>query len=140
MDDVEVWEPASGAWRSLPPLDAVNVYRSRSSGSLLTDSRFAVFGGHIIGVEDEGVTWSCKALVLDNGAERWESLPRMLETRADFACEAVGGCVIVAGGASNDVDSGVLSSTEVYEEATGVWWQLPCNLPQAMVDMGSALL
>ena len=61
----------------------------------------------------------------------------MLEARYAFACAALGGCVIVAGG--RDADK-ALSSVEVYEEATGVWRMLPCDLPQALAEMGSALL
>jgi len=107
---------------------------------MLSDSRFAVFGGRYYHANDSSfVTMaSCQALVLDNGAERWEPLPPMLEARAAFACAAVGGCVIVAGGHDNNYTG--LSSAEVYEEATGVWRRLPCNLPRAVCYMASAVL
>ena len=102
---------------------------------MLSDGRVAVFGGAI------NLLWgtleSCEALVLDIGDERWEPLLPMLEARADFACAAVGGCVIIAGGCNNSTR---LASAEVYEEATGVWRQLPCKLPRALAGMGSALL
>ena len=81
---------------------------------------------------------SCEALVLDSGAERWEPLPPMLEARGAYACAAVGGCVIVASG--DGIGGASLSSVEVYEEATGVWRRLPCDLPRALAGMGSALL
>ena len=103
---------------------------------MLSDGRFAVFGG----VDRFGMRHaSCEALVLDSGAERWEPLPPMLEARAGFACEALGGCVVVAGG-HGQTNPALLSSAEVYEEATGVWRRLPCDLPRALLGMGSALL
>ena len=110
---------------------------------MLSDSRFAVFGGRYYHANGGFVTTgSCEALVLDNGAERWEPLPPMLEARADCASAAVGGCVIVAGG--GDDNNTILSSAEVYEEAgekeEGAWRRLPCDLPRGLAGMGSALL
>ena len=135
LDSAEAWEPSSGAWRSLPGMGTA---RDEISGCMLTDGRFAVFGGmNWSGYNEEydqaAHTESCEALVLDNGSERWEPLPPMLEARSGFVRAAVGGCVIVAGGHG-------LSSAEVYEEATGVWRRLPCDLPRAMSRMSSALL
>jgi hypothetical protein len=112
-------------WRELPN---VSVSRESTAGCLLSDVRFAVFGGE----EGEGVeTASCEVLTLD-GDERWEPLPPMLEARSGFLCAAVGGCVIVAGG----------TAMEVYEEALGRWRRLPCNLPHDgdLCRTGSALL
>jgi hypothetical protein len=78
-------------WRELPNM---SVRRFGAAGCLLSDGRFAIFGGD----NDSGeTTASCEALTLD-GDERWQQLPPMLETRCGFTCVAVGGCVIVAGG------------------------------------------
>ena len=137
QESAEVWEPSRGAWREL---EEMAKRRFGGSGCLLSDGRrFAVFGGWGGQGDGDGSTLleSCEALVLDIGAERWEPLAPMLEARHAFACAAVGGCVIVAGGSSDDLDP---SSAEVYEEATGVWRRLPCNLPRATGYMGSALL
>jgi len=129
---VEVWELSRGVRRWLPGMVS---RRFMCSGCMLIDGRFAVFGG----MEDNGtVHASCNALVLVSGAERWEPLPPMLEGRVAFTCVAVGACVIVAGG--RGIGDALLSSADVYEEATGVWRRLPCDLPRAMSDMGSALL
>ena len=113
--------------------------RCGSSECLLTDDRSAVIGGFGIDHVDGsvGTLGTCEALVRDNGAERWEPLPPMLEARANFACAAVGGCVIVVGG--HGQTGPALSSAEVYEEATGVWRRLPCVMPRALANMGSAL-
>ena len=135
LDSAEVWEPSSGAWRSLP---GMGTPREQSSGCLMSGDRFAVFGGQNDVDGSLGILGSCQTLVLDNGAERWEPLPHMQEARAAFACAAVGGGVVVAGGRHSGNTK--LSSVEVYEEATGVWRRLPCDLPRAMADMGSAPL
>ena len=99
---------------------------------MLSDGRFAVFGG-----EDdyERVTKSCEVLTLDGGGERWDPLPPMHEARMGFACAAIGGCVIVAGGEGS-------VTAEVYEEALGRWRRLPCNLPYEveLFCTGSALM
>jgi hypothetical protein len=62
----------------------------------------------------------------------------MHEARTAFACEAIGGCVIVAGGSGNGVAR--LRTVEVYEEAVGRWRMLPCSLHTDFIWMaGSAL-
>jgi hypothetical protein len=62
----------------------------------MSDGRFAVLGGYSY---PYGVpTSSCEALAFDDDAAHWAPLPPMHDTRGRFACWAVGGCVIVAGG------------------------------------------
>jgi hypothetical protein len=46
----------------------------------------------------------------------------MHEPRWGFACAAIGGCVIVAGGVGS-------TTAEVYEEGLGRWRRLPSSLP-----------
>jgi hypothetical protein len=122
-------DDAAWRWRELPHM---SVRRDRAAGCVLSDGRFAVFGGKD---GDAVKTASCEVLTLD-GVERWEPLPPMREARSDFVCVAVGGCVIVAGG------YGSTTVVEVYEEALGRWRRLPCNLPQGGGSswMGSALM
>ena len=100
---------------------------------MLSDSRFAVFGGYT--GNSAMVTASCEVLTLDGAIERWDPLPPMQEAREGFACAAIGGCVIVAGGEDS-------ITVEVYEEALGRWRRLPCNLPHdgQLRRMGSALM
>jgi hypothetical protein len=90
--------------------------RCGGKGCVLSDGRFAVFGGRF--------TASCEVLTLDGDGERWAPLPPMRVARDGFACAAIGGCVIVAGG----IDSS-MAAAEVYEEALGRWRRLPCKLP-----------
>jgi hypothetical protein len=118
-------------WRELP---GMSVARLGCSGCVLSDGRFAVFGGLTDVVAGTSTTTtSCEVLTLDEDDERWEPLPPMHTARRGFACAAVVGCVIIAGG-----DAG--GTVEVYEEALGRWRRLPCSLPHGIRWMGSALM
>ena len=130
----EMWgAPVQGAldaawsWRQLP---AMGVARYNCCGCVMSDGRFAVLGGWSDG---GGVTSSCEALAISNDGEHWEPLLPMHDARRSFACAAVAGCVIVAGGWGR-------SSAEVYDEELGRWLRLPFNLPHDLSHMGSALL
>jgi hypothetical protein len=104
-------------WRQLPHM---RFHLFGAAGCVLSDGRFAVFGG--MNINAVGAT-SCEALILD-GTERWEPLPPMREPRNNFTCAAVGGCVIIAGSSGS-------TTVDVYEQALGRWRRLPCNLPHA---------
>jgi hypothetical protein len=99
---------------------------------VLSDGRFAVFGGMDT---NSAVSSSCEALTLDADDERWDVLPSMHEARREFACAAIGGCVIVAGGVGS-------ITAEVYEEGLGRWRRLPCSLPFdiELYSTGSAVM
>ena len=127
------WPPVQGApdaawnWRQLP---ATSVARHGCSGCVMSDGRFAALGGADIG----GVaTSSCEVLAIGDDDEHWEPLLPMHDARYHFACAAVAGCVIVAGGYGH-------SSAEVYDEVLGRWLRLPRDLPHNLYGMGSALL
>ena len=81
-------------------------------------------------------TSSCEALTLGDD-EHWTPLPPMHDTRTHFACAAVAGCIIVAGG-----EYPRRKSAEVYDEVLGRWLRLPHDLPHdgGLSMMGSALL
>jgi hypothetical protein len=98
-------------------------------GCVMSDGRFAVLGGYGIGASLS----SCEALVVGATAH-WVSLPLMHDSRAQFACAAVAGCVIVAGGRGR-------TSAEVYDESRNRWLRLPHGLPYyTLQSMGSVLL
>jgi hypothetical protein len=102
------------------------------SGCVMSDGRFAVLGGML----SNGVpTASCEALVVDDGDTHWEPLPPMHAARDFFACGAVAGCVIVAGGLN-------FKSAELYDVELNRWLRLPRDLPyeSSLAFMGSALL
>jgi hypothetical protein len=126
----EVWgPPEQGAhttawtWTQLPNM---SVGRYDCSGCVMSDGRFAVLGGG-------GDMSSCEALTLGDGAH-WRPLPSMHDSRDNFACTAVAGCIIVAGGYNRQ-------SAEVFDEALGRWLRLPHDLPYVGRQvMSSALL
>jgi hypothetical protein len=129
----EVWGPpvqeapdAAWTWRQLP---AMGVGHFGCRGCVMSDGCFAVLGGHTNGV----VTSSCEALSIGDDDEHWVPLPPMHDSRDSFACAAVTGCIIVAGGRHR-------KSAEVYDEVRGRWLRLPCDLPHAVGYVGSALL
>jgi hypothetical protein len=136
LSSAEVWgAPAQGpldaacSWRELP---AMSAGRYGCCGCVMSDGRFAVLGGSSY---PNGVQMSsCEALVIVGDAH-WEPLPDMHHSRRFFACGAVAGCVIVAGGLGR-------TSAEVYDEELNRWLRLPCDLPYeySLYSMGSAVL
>jgi hypothetical protein len=120
---------ASWQWTDLP---SMIVARYDSSACVMSDGRFAVFGGY----SSTSTLSSCEVLTLVGSDVRWNPLPSMHQARRGKpACAAIGGCVIVG--------SGVGSPTvEVYEEGLRQWRRLPCNLPDSAGKywMGSASL
>jgi hypothetical protein len=143
LSSVEVCEPPAlgamdAAWtrRELPEMSAA---RDGCGGCVMSDGRFAVLGGDDAYGEPLS---SCEVLVLGHD-EHWEVLPPMHEARSCFACAAVAGCIMVAGGYGLTPNGEVhLRSAAVFDEVLGRWLQLPCDLPYngGLMAMGSALL
>jgi hypothetical protein len=119
---------AAWSWRELP---AMSAGRHACCGCVMSDGRFAVLGGKSNGAPAS----SCEALAFDDGDAHWVPLPPMHDSRSFFACGAVDGCVIVAGGRGR-------KSAEVYDEELNRWLRLPCDLPydSSLADMGSTVL
>jgi hypothetical protein len=88
---------------------------------------------------------SCEVLTVGDD-EHWEMLPPMHDSRTQFACAAVAGCIVVAGGRGGRAPQAGLwdrvRSVEVFDEACDRWVFLPCDLPHnaGLTAMGSALL
>jgi hypothetical protein len=131
----ELWKPpeqgkadAALSWRELA---AMSAGRYGCCGCVMSDGRFAVLGGESNNGDPMS---SCEALVIDGDAH-WEPLPPMHDSRRLFACGAVAGCIIFAGGR-------YFNSAEVYDEELNRWLRLPCDLPyeSSLADMGSAIL
>ena len=105
----------------------------------MSDGRFAILGGTDANLHPLS---SCEVLVVGHD-EHWEVLPPMHEARSCFACAAVAGCIIVAGGGGLTPNGEVLlRSAEVFDEVLGRWLKLPCDLPYngGLMGPGSALL
>jgi hypothetical protein len=118
---------AAWTWKALP---AMSAGRHSCSGCVLSDGRFAVIGSRT----NSDLTSSCEVLSLVHDGI-WEPLPPMHDLRLRFACVAVAGCIIVAGGYPHG------RSAEVFDEELGRWLRLPCALPHAggLLYMGNAL-
>lgn len=129
LSAVEIFEPPTEdspdiawCWRSLPDM---SIPRRDLAGCVMSDGRFAVFGGENFWFPyDINILSSCEVLCLDGEEERWEPLPSMLTPKSCCMCVAVGGCVIVTDGDYPD------NSMEVYEEALGVWRKIPSSHSQ----------
>lgn len=106
-------------WRDVP---AMSMGRNGCCGCVLSDGRFAVFGG----TDFDGYnTSSCEVLNVNDGdAGSWAPLPAMHDSRTHFACAAVAGCVVVAGGFNR-------KTADVFDEKLGRWFRLPHNVPCA---------
>jgi hypothetical protein len=131
----EVWGPpehgaedAAWSWREL---SAMIAGRYGCCGFVMSDGRFAVLGGESNGAR----TSSCEVLACNDGDAHWAPLLPMHDARDGFACGAVAGCVIVAGGFG-------LKSAELYDEELNRWLRLPRDLPHVggLSGMGSAVL
>jgi hypothetical protein len=123
---------ASWQWRALPE---ASVLHSECAGCVLSDDRFANFGGKDA---SDAITSSCQALTLDADGARWDSIPPMHSPRRGCACAVIGKCVFVIGGVGSRADE----VDEVYEEGLGRWRHLPCIRPHdsQVYRAGSALL
>lgn len=121
----EILYPGASAWALLPDM---RVPRSRFSACVMSDGRFAVFGG-----SGDVATTSCEVLSLGNGAPQWKPLPAMNYPREAHACVAFAGCVFVVGGESNNFAS-------VYDEAKRKWFELPHALPRQLGHMGGVII
>ena len=137
LSTAEIWEqPVQGAvnaacmWRELP---GMGVGRDGCGGCVLGDDRFAILGGR--SKFTYTVTSLCEASTLCDD-ENWSPLSPMHDPRCSFACTAVAGCIIVAGG---DPEG---KSAEVYDDMLDRWLRLPHDLPHdgGLSLMGSALL
>jgi hypothetical protein len=134
LSSAEVWGPpaqggadAAWSWTEHPAMSAARI---ACCGCVMSDGCFAVLGGYGLG----GPLSSCEAQIIGDAAH-WEPLPPMHDTRGHFACAAVAGCVIVAGGFGR-------TSAEVYDESRNRWLRLPHGLPyeNELCRMSSALL
>jgi hypothetical protein len=118
-----------GTWTKLPSMLAA---RAGCRGCVLSDGRFAVLGGRD---NSEPKLASCEVIAVGDVDATWKPMPPMYEARDWFACAAVAGCIIVAGGHE-------ISSAELFDEGLNRWFRLPVALPThyGLIHMGCVLL
>jgi hypothetical protein len=124
FDMAELWDPATGAWDSLPPMTHA---RSGASSCVLPSGRVAVVGGDDHGRErDDGEAF-------DLQTRTWNPLPPMGSARTDAGLVAVAGGMVVVGGERTFGTE--LPAPELFDEASGQWFKLP-QLVQPRKDAG----
>jgi N-acetylneuraminic acid mutarotase len=113
-NSAELYDPAGGTWESTGPL---TVERSHHTANLLPNGQVLVAGG----ASRIGITNSSE--LYDPASRTW-SVSRALNTKraVHTATLLFNGKVLVAGGNQSDTTPVVdLSSTELYEYASGLW-------------------
>ncbi|KYF92288.1 hypothetical protein BE20_12145 [Sorangium cellulosum] len=112
LNTAEVFDPASGAWRTLRMLSAHALH----TATLLSDGRVLVIGGN----RDRELG---SAELFDPASDTWLPLPPMHTARAAHTATLLpDGQVLVAGGLHR-VDE--LDSAELFDPAAGTWRVLP---------------
>jgi len=110
---VEVLARGADAFASLSPLWCDGVEGGVGGAAALPVKESNSTAGQVLLLGGTGYAGgelpSCVALTLGDG-EHWQDLPPMHCCRTNFACVAVAGCIIVAGGSQSP-------TPEVYDEA-----------------------
>ena len=101
--------PGDGAWSDLPPMAHG---RSEAAACVLPSGRVAVVGGISRAGRNAGEAFDPKT-----GA--WSTLPLMARGRSHHAAVAVAGGLVVVGGGGSDAPN------ELFDEASGRWFELP---------------
>lgn len=111
VDDVRVYDPATGAWSDGPSLPA-----PRHHAMMVSDGPdLYVLGGMLtLAFEPLDTAW-----VLREGSSSWEEIARMPEDRGAGAAGVVAGRIVVAAG--NSSRGGLASTTLVYDPSAAAW-------------------
>jgi hypothetical protein len=109
LPDVDVFDPARGAWSTGPDLP-VGVNHAMSAE---LDGTLYVFGGYL----GPGLSHP-SAMAFALRGKRWEALPPMPEPRAAAGAAAVGGRLYVAGGVRGD---GLAAIMMVFDPSSRSW-------------------
>eukprot|EP01052_Picozoa_sp_SAG31_P008876 SAG31_NODE_455_length_15433_cov_4.248728_11_plen_328_part_00 len=107
----ELWDPATGAWSDLPPMGEE---RSNTGCCVLPSGRVAVVGG---GNNNSRAKNDGEAF--DPEAQTWQPLPPMARYRQGHGVVAVAGGLLALGGSTDD------GPDELFDEASGRWFELP---------------
>ena len=119
----ELWDPATGAWSDLPPMGEE---RAGARCCALPSGRLAVVGGYYAG-------YRCDAEALDPVTRTWQPLPPMAHARYSFGLVAVAGGLVAVGAAE-------AAPNELFDEASGRWFELPHPMAQPRGDCSAVSL
>ena len=114
----ELWDPATGAWSELPDMAHERAF---ADCCLLPDGRAAVVGGWEFGghMRTDGEAF-------DVEAQTWQPLPHMAHARRLHGLGAVVGGLLAVGGTIN-------APSELFDEASGRWFELPHPMAEPRV-------
>eukprot|EP01045_Picozoa_sp_COSAG04_P014031 COSAG04_NODE_1030_length_8649_cov_4.685263_2_plen_370_part_00 len=125
LETAELWDPTTGAWTDLPPMEHE---RYQTGCCVLPSGRVAVVGGH------SGAYRHPDGEVFDPVARTWQALPPMKHARTSHGVVAVAGGLLAVGGTWDN------SPNEVFDEASGLWFELPHPMAQPRRDTAAVSL
>ncbi|EFJ31108.1 hypothetical protein SELMODRAFT_88328 [Selaginella moellendorffii] len=126
----EAYDPSGGLWHTLPLFPSSIARLSNFGTAALHRQLFVVGGGsdevdHATGERDRPFA-SAAVWCFDALQGRWEARSPMLTPRSQFACAAVAGKIVVAGGFG--CSRRPLASAEIYDPEADRW--------EAIADVG----
>ena len=119
LKTAELWDPATGAWSDLPPMAHA---RSGAGSCVLPSGRVAVVGGQGGSTGSDQPRRDGEAF--DPEAQTWQPLPPMAHARRGHGVVALAGGMLAVGGARPD-NEGNVPPAELFDEASGRWFELP---------------
>eukprot|EP01045_Picozoa_sp_COSAG04_P022555 COSAG04_NODE_2566_length_3917_cov_2.125196_4_plen_368_part_00 len=116
LDTAALWDPATGAWSDLPPMTQA---RTSAGCCVLPSGRVAVVGG-------EGADYQLRrdGEEFDPVARTWQPLQPMAHGRRQHGVVAVAGGLVAVGGRPEG------EPAELFDEASGRWFELPHPMAQ----------
>lgn len=128
VKDFTVFDPATNAWRQLPPMPTA---RDHLAAAAIAGICYAVGGraGQLFDVLE----------AYDPATREWATLEPMPTARGGLAAAAFRGRLFTFGGEGNSADpQGIFPQVEVYDPASNTWDALP-DLPTPRHGMGAAV-
>ncbi|EFJ37065.1 hypothetical protein SELMODRAFT_403983 [Selaginella moellendorffii] len=125
----------SSGWEILPSIPGLSCGAPLSGRCVCVDSKLFVLGGR----DPRSWEFLPDVFVLDLtrgcGRRTWQRCAPMATPRSAFACIAVGGKIVVAGGQGDEVLT--LASAEIYDVCANRWEPLPdLNVPRTECNGG----
>eukprot|EP01045_Picozoa_sp_COSAG04_P027564 COSAG04_NODE_4064_length_2328_cov_1.284432_1_plen_368_part_00 len=121
LTTAELWDPATGAWSDLPPMAQK---RANAGCCVLPSGRVAAVGS----IHGPGQELLASGEAFDPEARTWQSLPPMAHARSGHVVAVAGGLLAV-GGAAPDGEAN-MPPDELFDEASGRWFELPHSMAQ----------
>jgi len=123
----QLYDPRRDLWMTLPMLPSEIRHLARV-GVASVDGKLFVLGGGSDKVDPstgdhDGIFATNEVWCYDPLLQKWSQKASMLLPRAMFACCALNGKIVVAGGFTNPRET--ISDAEIYDAAKDIWYPLP---------------